>query len=40
MIALQLTLDAVGCLIAAGGVRFAQVWFDDAAQAAWRNRWR
>lgn len=40
MIALQLTLVAVGCLIAAGGVRFAQVWFDDAAHAAWRNRWR
>lgn len=36
MIALQLTLDAVGCLIAAGGVRFAQIWFDDS----WREtRW-
>jgi hypothetical protein len=29
VIALQLTLD----------VRFAQVWFDDAAHAAYRNRW-
>jgi len=36
VIALQLTLDAVGCLIAAGGVRFAQIWFDDS----WREtRW-
>jgi hypothetical protein len=39
MTALLLTLDAVGCLIAAGGVRFAQLWFDDAAHAAYRNRW-
>ncbi|WP_258369908.1 hypothetical protein [Curtobacterium sp. MCPF17_003] len=39
MIALQIALDAVGCIIAAGGVRFAQVWFDDASQTAWRNRW-
>lgn len=39
MIALQLTLTAVGCLIAAGGVRFAQLWFDDDAYAAHRNRW-
>lgn len=39
MIALHLTLDAVGCLMAAGGVRFAQLWFDDDKFAAFRNRW-
>jgi len=33
--ALAIALDAVCCLIAAGGVFVAQVVTDDA----WRNRW-
>lgn len=30
-----LLLDAIGCLIAAGVVRFAQVWCDES----WREQW-
>lgn len=30
-----LVLDAIGCLLAAGIVRVAQVWFDES----WREQW-